>query len=88
MAYASHNISKIYHLRNKSKLEARKSFKRRIKKSADKYNQQFRYIDIFNAITDDVFIMPQINHHDNTMLTYLSKPHIMEPLGWNSIEDN
>ena len=30
--------------------------------------------------------MPQINHHDDTMLTYLNKSHIKEPLGWNSVE--
>ena len=30
--------------------------------------------------------MPKINHHDDTMLTYLNKSHIKETLGWNSIE--
>ena len=78
MAYASHNIGKIYHLKNKSIIQARQSLKKRMIKSAEKYNQKFKYVNIFNAIIDDVFIMPQINHHVDTILTYLSRCHIKE----------
>ena len=86
MVCASHDISKIYHLKDKSVIKARQSFKKRITKSAEKYNQKFKYINIFNAIIDDLFIMPRVNHHADTILTYLSRSHIKEQLGWNSAE--
>ena len=42
MAYASHNISKLYNLKDKIIIQARKIFKRRIIKSAEKYNLKFK----------------------------------------------
>ena len=84
IAYASHNISKLYHLKNETTIYARKIFKRRMNKSAQLYSTKFRYINIFNAIIDDVFIMPNVNHHDDTILTYLNRPHIKETLGWTN----
>ena len=67
MAYASHNISKLIHLRKETVCDARQTFKKRITKSANKYNLQFKYITIFEAIIDDVFIMPHIRHHNDTV---------------------
>ena len=84
MAYASHNISKLYHLKNETTIKARKIFKRRINKSAQLYSTELRYINIINAIIDDVLIMPNVKHHDDTMLTYLNRPHIKETLGWTN----
>ena len=76
MAYASHNISKIIHHKNKTVCQARQSFKKCIIKSANEYNLQFKYVNIFEAIIADVLIMPYICHHDDTILTYLSTPDI------------
>ena len=69
---ASHNISKLCYLRNETTIKARKIFRKRINKLAHLYNKKFRYINIFNAIIDDVFIMPNVHHDDDTMLTYLN----------------
>lgn len=66
--------------------KARKIFKKTIIKSAEIYNLKFKYINIFNTIIDDVFINSKINHHDDTMLTYLNKSYVKETMGWNSIE--
>ena len=73
MAYASHNISKLIHLRKETVCEARQTFKKRITKSANKYNLQFKYITTFEASIDDVFIMPHIRHHDDTVLSLRDK---------------
>ena len=88
MAYASHNISKIIHLKNKTVCQARQSFKKCIIKSANEYNLQFKYVNIFEAIIADVLIMPYICHHDDTILTYLSTPDIIESIGCSSVEYN
>ena len=69
---ASHNINKLCYLRNETTIKARKIFRKRINKLAHLYNKKFRYINIFNAIIDDVFIMPNVHHDDDTMLTYLN----------------
>ena len=88
MAHASHNIRKIFHLRNKTVCQVRQSFKKCIIKSANKYNLQFKYIKIFESIIADVSIMPYICHHDDTILTYLSAPDIIESIGCSSVEYN
>ena len=61
IAYASHNVSQLYHLENETIIKARKKFKKRINKSAQLYSTKFRCINIFNAIIDDVFIIPNAN---------------------------
>ena len=66
--------------------EACYRFKKRIVKAANGFNIQFKYITIFEAIIDDVFIMPYINHHKDTKLTYLATPHIKDTIGCSSIE--
>ena len=68
--------------------EARYRFKKRIVKAANEFNIQFKYITIFEAIIADVFIMPYINCHEDTKLTYLSTPHIKDTIGYSSIEYN
>ena len=88
MAYASHNISKIIHRLHKNVCDARHTFKKRIIKAANEYNLQFKYIKIFEAIVADVFVMPYINHHDDTILTYLATPDIIDTIGYNSVEYN
>ena len=67
MAYASYNISMLYHNNSETEIKARKIFKKRIIKAAQKYSTKFRYINIFNAIIDDVFIMPNVDHHDDAI---------------------
>ena len=71
MAYASHNISQRYHLKNETTIKARKIFKKRINKSAQLYSTKFRYRNIFDTIIDDVFIMPNVNNHDDTYLNWV-----------------
>ena len=88
MAYASHNISNIIHRLHETVDEARYRFKKRIVKAANEFTLQFKYIKIFEAIISDVFIMPYINHHDDTILTYLATPDIIDTIGCSSIEYN
>ena len=84
MAYASHKISKSYHLNGETDTIplARELFKRRIIKAAGNYNTQFRYINIFTTIIDDVFIMPNVDHDDDAVLISLNIPHVRERTGW------
>ena len=81
MAYASYHISKIIRRLHETVDEARYTFKKRIVKAANEFNIQFKYITIFEAIIADVFIMPYINCHEDTKLTYLSTPHIKDTIG-------
>ena len=81
MAYTSHNISKIIHRLHQSVGDARHKFEKRMVKAANEYNLQFKYIKIFEAIIADVFIMPYINHHDDTILTYLATSDIIDTIG-------
>ena len=41
----------------------------------------FRYINMFLAITDEVSIMPKIDHHDDTTFKSINKPRIKERIG-------
>ena len=61
MAYASYHISKIIHCLHETVDKARYTFKKRIVKAANEF--KFKYINIFETIIADVFIMPYINHH-------------------------
>ena len=72
----------------KLSINCRCTFKKRIIKAANEFNIQFKYINIFETIIADVFIMPYINHHDDTKLTYLATPHIKDTIGCSSIEYN
>ena len=72
----------------KLSINCRCTFKKRIIKAANEFNIQFKYINIFETIIADVFIMPYINHHDDTMFTYLATPHIKDTIGCSSIECN
>ena len=76
MAYASHKISKLYHLNDKTDTIqlARKLFKRKIIKAEGNYNRQFPYINIFITIIDDVFVVSNVDHHDDTVLISLNVP--------------
>ena len=68
--------------------KARKTFTKRIVEAANELNTQFKYIYIFKTIIADVFIMPYINHHDDTAFTYLATPDIKDTIGCSSIEYN
>ena len=88
MAYASYNISKIIHRDHFTVSKARKTFHKRIVEAANEFNTQFKYIYIFQTIIANVFIMPYINHHDDTAFTYLATPTIKDTIGCSSIEYN
>ena len=90
MAYASYHISKIIHRLHVTVDKARYTFKKRIVKAANEFSIQFKYIYIyiFETIIADVFIMSYINHHDDTVFTYLATPHIKDTIGCSSIEYN
>ena len=49
-------------------------FKERIIKAANKFSQNFKYINMFIAIIDEVFIMPQINDYNDRTLSSYNKP--------------
>ena len=51
-------------------------------KAAGNYHTQFRYINIFAIIIDNVFIMPNVDHHDDAILIFLNVPHARERTGW------
>ena len=63
MAFASHIISKIYHLDIliHSVEQARRKFKREFKLCASSY-KKFEHNVLFVNIIDKVFIMPNIEH--------------------------
>ena len=63
MAFASHIISKTYHLDSliHSVEQARRKFKREFKKCASSY-KQFKHTVLFVNIIDKVFIMLNIEH--------------------------
>ena len=83
MAYASHKISLHIHMHNETLLNARKILRSKIIKAAEeKFKNTFRYINMFLAIIDEVFIMPKIDHHDDTTFKSINKPRIKERIGW------
>ena len=88
MAYASHHISRIIHHDHATVAKARKEFKKRILEASDEFKQQFKYYRMFETIIANVFIMPYINHHDDTELTYLATSAIRDTIGCSSMEYN
>ena len=81
MAYASHKISLLIHMHNETPITARKIFKSKIIRAAEhKYKYKFRYINMFLAIIDDVFIMPKIEHHDDTTFRSIIEKELIEEL--------
>ena len=87
MAYASHKISHLTHIHSETLPNARKILKKQIIDTAEKnFKKEFRCINKFVAITDDVFIMPCVDHHDDTTFTSLSRPHSKARIGWRRNE--
>ena len=60
-----------------------KMFKERITKAANNFSRTFKYINLFIAIIDEVFIMPQINHYNDTTLSSYNKPNERNFIEWN-----
>ena len=72
-------------MHNEISITARKIFKSKIIKAAEHdYKYKFRYINMFLAIIDEVFIMPKVQHHDDTTFKSVNKPRNKERIGWGT----
>ena len=88
MAFASHIISKTYHLDSLiySVEQAGRKFKREFKKCASSY-KQFKHTVLFVNIIDKVFIMPCIEHISDSSIPSILDNNIKTPSTFNSSED-
>ena len=88
MAFASHIISKTYHLDSliHSVEQARRKFKREFKKCASSY-KQFKHTVLFVNIIDKVFIMPNIEHISDSSIPFILDNNIKTPSTFHSSED-
>ena len=88
MAFASHIISKTYHLDSLiySVEQAGRKFKREFKKCASSY-KQFKHTVLFVNIIDKVFIMPNIEHISDSSIPSILDNNIKTPSTFNSSED-
>ena len=66
---ASQSISNLFHIFNETLRKSRKILKERIIKAANKFSQTFKYINMFISIIDEVFVMPNVDHHDESTLS-------------------
>ena len=80
MAFASHIISKTYHLDSliHSVDQARTKFKIEFKKCASLY-KQFKHTVLFVNIIDKVFIMPNIEHISDSSIPSILDNNIKNP---------
>ena len=58
-------------------------FKERIINAANDFSKTFKYINMFIAIIDEVFIMPLINHYHDTKLSSYNKPNENNFIYWD-----
>ena len=88
MAFASHIISKTYHLDSliHSVEQARRKFKREFKKCASS-NKQFKHTVLFVNIIDKVFIMSNIEHISDSSIQFILDINIKTPSTFHSNED-
>ena len=69
-------------MHNDTSITARKIFRSKIIKAAElDYKHKFRYINMFLAIIDGVFIMPKVQHHKDTTFKSVNKPRNKDRIG-------